>query len=294
MEGEPIAIPEFLQECPNVSTSGVSSNLQDDTNAAVTELATREPSNSQYTLAEMLQSPRATSPWDGNYVADKYRNIIQDVIEELSALVKPPCVGRLTLDDIYIVNDRAKININILNPSNTENLPTYRDEFRTLVTKILGSDNSTSVELKHFYHMVDKTQVALGDLLHHPLLMSSNERLYFPIDAIPELQSKTGDAWKGTYNDGKKIDIETTIVTSTCDPAFKSFYEKDKAKYPDNALGVLDYSRDIISHPKQINSEKVLEEGLTSLFPKRLTYLYDFLRGKGIRMQSIIQRRAES
>ncbi|KAL6289107.1 hypothetical protein ACE6H2_006617 [Prunus campanulata] len=289
MEGAPtVDIPPFLQECPNVSTSGVSSN-QDDTNAVITELATRERSNSRYTLAEMLESPRATSPWDGNYVAEKYCNIIRDVIKVLSELVKPPRRGRLTPDDIRIINDRAEIDVNILNPSNTENLPTYRSEFRTLVTKILGP----SVELQHFYQLVDKTQVPLDDLLYHPLLMSSNERLYFPIDAIRELQSEYGDAWEGKYYDDKTIDIKATIEKSKCDPAFKSFYEPNK--YPDNALGVLAYSRDIINHPKQISSKKVLEEGLTSLFPERLTYLYDFLRGEGIRMQSIIQsRRAES
>ncbi|PQM41520.1 hypothetical protein Pyn_01381 [Prunus yedoensis var. nudiflora] len=72
MEGAlTVDIPKCLQKYKKVSSN------QDDTTAVVTEPATREPSNSHYTLAEMLESPRATSPWDGNYVAEKYRNIIR-------------------------------------------------------------------------------------------------------------------------------------------------------------------------------------------------------------------------
>ncbi|KAH0981129.1 hypothetical protein GBA52_008306 [Prunus armeniaca] len=243
-----VDIPPFLKEFPEVSTSGASSN-QDDTTAVVTGPATREPSNSHYTLAEMLESPDATSPWNGDRVVYKYRNIIRDVIEELPEFVKSHSGHCLTPNDICIVNDRAKINVSIPNPSNTENLPTYRSQIRSLVTRILGTDNSTRVELKHFYHKVDKTGVALDDLWHHPLLMSSNERFYFPIDAILELQSKKGDAWRYEYNNGKTINIKAAIEKSNCDD-FKSFHANSikNTIYEDNALGVLNYSRNISIH----------------------------------------------
>lgn len=72
-----VEIPEFLKRTDKVvSTPGVSRN-QDDTTPVGTAPATREWSYSDYTLAMMLKSPRATSPWDGNYVAEKYRNIIR-------------------------------------------------------------------------------------------------------------------------------------------------------------------------------------------------------------------------
>ncbi|XP_021830727.1 uncharacterized protein LOC110770819 [Prunus avium] len=123
--------------------------------------------------------------------------------------------------------------------------------------------------------------------------MSPNERYYFPIDATMTLQNKKRGVWRDKYSKSESIDIKATIEKSKCDTDFKPFYEK--AKYQDNALGVLDYSRKISVHFQQQNSlKKVVEEGLTSLFPERLTYLYDFLYGIGISMQFLIKRRAES
>ncbi|XP_008231769.1 PREDICTED: uncharacterized protein LOC103330949 [Prunus mume] len=141
--------------------------------------------------------------------------------------------------------------------------------------------------------MVDEPKVALDDLWHHPLLMSPNERYYFPILAHITLQNKKRGVWKDKYGPSESIDIKTTIAKSKFDTVFKDFYEK--AKYEDNALGVHKYSRDISDHFQQQNSlKKVVEEELTSLFPERLTYLYDFLYGSGISMQFLIKRRAES
>ncbi|CAL2238830.1 unnamed protein product [Prunus armeniaca] len=199
-----VDIPPFFKKYKKVSTR----EPQDDTTAVGTEPATREPSYSDYTLAMMLESPRADSPWDGNYVAGKYRNIIR---------------------------------------------------------------------------------VGFDDLWHHPLLMSPNERYYFPIDATMTLQNKKMGAWRDKYRQSESIDIKATIEKSKCDKDIKLFYEK--AKYQDNALGVLDYSKNISLHFQRQNSlTKDLEEELTSLFPERLTYLYNFLYGLGINMRFLLKR----
>ncbi|KAH0981141.1 hypothetical protein GBA52_008318 [Prunus armeniaca] len=298
-----VDIPYFLKKYKKVSTSGVSSN-QDDTTAVVTEPATREPSDSDYTLAMMLESPRADSPWDGNYVAGKYRNIIRDVIGQLPELMKKgeSCPDDLTLVD-HICIDRKSYRAHIKdipNSSNTENLTTYRSKLRSLVKSILERDDNTSVEggntrveLTHFYLKVDEMKVALDDLWHHPLLMSPNERYFFPIDAHTRLENEKWGVWKDKYGPSESIDIKTTIAKSKLDTVFKDFYEK--AKYEDNALGVHKYSRKICLHFRGQNSlEKVVEEELTSLFPKRLTHLYNFLNDIGISMQFLIKRKVVS
>ncbi|ONI21397.1 hypothetical protein PRUPE_2G063300 [Prunus persica] len=252
-----VDIPKFLQNYKKVSTSGVSSN-QDDTTAVGTEPATREPSNSHYTLAEMLKSPDASSPWDGNYVAKKYRIIIRDVIEELPELMKKgeSCPDDLTLVDHICINResyRAHIK-DIPNSSNTENLTTYRSKFISLVKSILERDDNTSVkgentrvELTHFYLKVEERKVAFDDLWHHPLLMSHTERYYFPFDATMTLDTKKSGVWRDKYPGSESIDLEEKIKESKYDTDFKPCYEN----YQDNALGVLDYSRDISVHVKK-------------------------------------------
>ncbi|VVA35423.1 PREDICTED: LOC110754858 isoform X2, partial [Prunus dulcis] len=61
-------------------------------------------------------------------------------------------------------------------------------------------------------------------------------------------------AWRDKYRQSESIDIKATIETSKCDKDIKLFYEKEKAKYQDNALGVLDYSKNISLHFQQQNS----------------------------------------
>ncbi|BBN68164.1 hypothetical protein Prudu_308S000100, partial [Prunus dulcis] len=216
---------------------------------------------------------------------------MKDVIGQLPELMKKgeSCPDNLTLvDHICIDRESYRAHIkDIPNSSNTENLTTYRSKFISLVKSILERDDNmrleggnTRVELTHFYFMVEDRKVAFDDLWHHPLLMSPNERYYFPIDATMILQNKKMGAWRDKYRQSESIDIKATIEKSKYDTDFKPFYEK----YQDNALGVLNYSRDISVHVNK-TMKKDLEEELTSLFPNRLTYLYNFLYGLGISMR---------
>lgn len=97
-------------------------------------------------------------------------------------------------------------------------------------------------------------RVALDDLWHHPLLMSPNERYFFPIDAHKTLQDDTRHRcfWKDKYCKSESIiHIEATIAKSKYKKEFKQLYEE--ANYKDNALGVHEFSRIISLHFQQQN-----------------------------------------
>ncbi|ONI24666.1 hypothetical protein PRUPE_2G253800 [Prunus persica] len=132
-------------------------------------------------------------------------------------------------------------------------------------------------------------RVTLTDLWHHPLLMTCNERYFFPPQALFELMC-VGN-WETDYANytenripsyGKR-NIETTIRNSKYAIAFESVYHETDG-YQNNAVGELIYSKNIVNrigtNLAKTNQNSLtmheVEQELTSLFPERLTGLYGF------------------
>ncbi|CAB4301478.1 unnamed protein product [Prunus armeniaca] len=136
-------------------------------------------------------------------------------------------------------------------------------------------------------------RVTLADLWHHPLLMTCNERYYFPHEALIEVMCV--ENWETDYANytenhipsyGKR-NIETTIQNSKYAIAFESVYQETYQRedgYQNNAVVELTYSKNIVdrigknlakTNQKSLTMHEV-EQELTSLFPERLTELYSF------------------
>ncbi|XP_020411714.1 uncharacterized protein LOC109946986 isoform X1 [Prunus persica] len=308
VEGAPsstVDIPEFLKSFPKLSTSDSSANLDSLPNGAkvvATESLARKTSSSHYTLADMLKRSDVTSRWEDGRVVNEYRRIIRDIIEVLFQLeLKDIRSGYLNDDDIVIIHGRAKIPY-FAKPCIETKLSSYRQEFKSLVSRMLG-ENAAIVELVHFYGTIDHLGMTFNDLWYHPLLQSSNERYFSPLDAWLHLQYERRLTWRNMYQNVANNDIDiNTIVGKSNYKAFKSVLLKKTKKegaYKNNALGVFDYSRYILENVnknvdkdnERISTKHEVEEELTSLFPTRLIDLYEFLYSMGISMDSLGLRR---
>ncbi|XP_008231773.1 PREDICTED: uncharacterized protein LOC103330951 isoform X2 [Prunus mume] len=275
VEGAPsstVDIPEFLKSFPKLSSSDSSANLDSLPNGAkvvATESLARKTSSSHYTLADMLKRSDVTSRWEDGRVVNEYRRIIRDIIEELFQLeLKDIRSGYLNDDDIVIIHGRAKIPY-FANPCIETKLSSYRQEFKSLVSRMLG-ENAAIVELVHFYRTIDHL----------------------------------GLTWRNMYQNVASNDIDiNTIIGKSNYKAFKSVLLKKTKKegaYKNNALGVFDYSRYILENVnknadkdnERISTKHEVEEELTSLFPTRLIDLYEFLYCMGISMDSLRLRRS--
>ncbi|XP_021832836.1 uncharacterized protein LOC110772692 [Prunus avium] len=310
VEGAPsstVDIPEFLKSFPKLSGSDSSANL-DSLPSAAKVVATEShagQTSSHYTLADMLKRSDVTSRWEDGRVVDEYRKIIRDIIELLFQLeLKDIRSGNLNDGDIVIIHGRAKIPY-LANPCIETKLPSYRQEFKSLVSRMLG-ENAAIVELVHFYGKIDHLGMTFNDLWYHPLLQSSNERYFFPLDAWLHLQYERRDTWRNMYQNvvNNDIDINTIIGKSKYKAFMLVLLKKTKREgaYKNNALGVFDYSRDILENvnkfvdkdDERISTKHEVEEELTSLFPTRLIDLYEFLYSMGISMDSLGLRRGSN
>ncbi|PQQ16682.1 uncharacterized protein Pyn_04758 [Prunus yedoensis var. nudiflora] len=271
-----VDIPEFLKSFPKLSSSDSSANLDSLPNGAkvvATESLARKTSSSHYTLAYMLKRSDVTSRWEDGRVVDEYSKIIRDIIEVLFQLeLKDIRSGYLNDGDIVIIHGRAKIPY-LANPCIETKLPSYRQEFKSLVSRMLG-ENATIVELVHFYVKIDHLGMTFNDLWYHPLLQSSNERYFFPLDAWLHLQYERRDTWRNMYQNGK---VHIRIMPWECLITQETYSECNKCVDKDD---------------ERISTKHEVEEELTSLFPTRLIDLYEFLYCMGISMDSLGLRRS--
>ncbi|BBN67273.1 hypothetical protein Prudu_29S000100 [Prunus dulcis] len=295
VEGAPsstVDIPEFLKSFPKLSTSDSSANLDSLPNGAkvvATESLATKPSSSPYTLADMLKRSDVASRWEDGRVVNEYRRIIRDIIEVLFQLeLKDIRSGYLNDDDIVIIHGRPKIPY-FANPCIETKLSSYRQEFKSLVSRMLG-ENAAIVELVHFYCTIDNLGMTFNDLWYHPLLQSSNERYFFPLDAWLHLQYERRLTWRNMYQNVANNDIDiNTIVGKSNYKAFKSVLLKKNQK---GRYILENVNKNVDKDNERISTKHEVEEELTSLFPTRLIDLYEFLYYMGISMDSLGLRRS--
>ncbi|PQQ17003.1 hypothetical protein Pyn_22984 [Prunus yedoensis var. nudiflora] len=182
-----------------------------------------------------------------------YRRIIRNIIRIFVELGRYFERCNLDLEHLIIVDNEVQRSFrNYIHRSLGGRLCKLQCKF--VLERILGKDDRRK-ELKHFYEMAQIQGVTLTDLWHHPLLMTCNERYFFPYQALIELMC-VGN-WETDYSNytenhipsyGKR-NIETTIQNSKYAIAFESVYHETyqwEDGYQNNAVGELTYSKNIV------------------------------------------------
>ncbi|XP_021805600.1 uncharacterized protein LOC110749738 [Prunus avium] len=209
-------------------------------------------------LADLIRSNDVV--WKDNRVVYKYRRIIRDIIELFAEFMLYDQYCHWDIRHINIVDDRVRKD-SILNPDSGPIMRRKcKTQFISMVRDILGNDNNKR-ELNHFYKMANH------GLQHVP-------------------------KWKEDYTTSysRFINIRENLDKSNYSWAFQEIYE-DKTyghvNYGDDVVGLLAYSNYVINHIGEKLALKTheVEEELTSMFPERLTDLYDFFVKKSISMR---------
>ncbi|KAF3954281.1 hypothetical protein CMV_020356 [Castanea mollissima] len=169
---------------------------------------------------------------------DKYKIIVRDIIAGVIQLVNQGYMGELKIQDIAIINGRAKLmrisnelavsklrdviqlvnqgymgelkiqDIAIINGcaklmriSNELGVSKLRDQLQNLLEDLLGNDPNNKELIDFYYHLKSMQMCKLIHLRNHPILLTSQERLQIPV-LLPLLlkYEKKSSNWKPKYD----------------------------------------------------------------------------------------------
>ncbi|KAK9989344.1 hypothetical protein SO802_029583 [Lithocarpus litseifolius] len=262
-----------------------------------------------------------TGIWSCDYLLDnKYKIIVRDIIAGVIQLVKQGYMGELKIQDIAIINGRAKL----MRISNELGVSKLRNQLQNLLEDLLGNDPNNK-ELVDFYSCMKTMQMCkLIHLRNHPMLLTSQERLQFPVLLLQLLNyEKKSSNWKAKYDrqyrdeevkkakrlekdqeykvvydyksdQEKEVNYIATKVEK--DQAYKNVYDhknrvypdtvsQKKKGYPNTASSQITFSRNVIVHINDDGQYRTGEEvgkKLKNFFPDLWTRLFSFMISEGI------------
>nr|POF10690.1 hypothetical protein CFP56_50149 [Quercus suber] len=139
-----------------------------------------------------------TGIWSGNDLLDnKYKIIVRDIIAGVIQLLNQGYTGELKIQDIAIINGRAKL----MRISNELGVSKLRDQLQNLLEDLLGNDPNNKELINFYSHMKTMPMCKFIHLRNHPILLTSQERLQFPVLLLQLLNyEKKSSNWKAKYD----------------------------------------------------------------------------------------------
>ncbi|KAK7854978.1 calmodulin-like protein 11 [Quercus suber] len=159
----------------------------------VEELATVIRSLDQNPTEEELQDMISEVDADGNGTME----FTEDIIAAVNQLVNQAYTGELKIQDIAIINGRAKL----MRISNELGVSKPRDQLQNLLEGLLGNDPNNKELIDFYSRMKTMPMYKFIHLRNHPILLTSQERLQFPVLLLQLLNyEKKSSNWKAKYD----------------------------------------------------------------------------------------------
>ncbi|KAF3954278.1 hypothetical protein CMV_020353 [Castanea mollissima] len=201
---------------------------------------------------------------------DKYKIIVRDIIAGVIQLVNHGYMGELKIQDIAIINGRAKL----MRISNELGVSKLRDQLQNLLEDLLGNDPNNKELIDFYSHLKPMQMCKLIHLRNHPILLTSQEKLQFPV-LLPLLLNyeKKSSNWRAKYDcqyrdeevkkakklekdqeykvvyeykSDQKREVNYIATKVEKDQDYKNMYEY--RIYPNTASSQIDFPRNTIRH----------------------------------------------
>ncbi|KAL6272723.1 hypothetical protein ACE6H2_023415 [Prunus campanulata] len=234
----------------------------------------------------MLQTDDLSSRWDNGRIIEKYRIIIRDIIMIFVKWESREIYdGNCGVGDIEIVEDRARITTS---PSSTVDRihMDYYDQLSNLVCTIVGLNESIP-------------EINIKSIWYHPLLQSSEERFYFPVDTVINLNYHFDRCADGSYDWehyvgelDKELELDKMVSgMGDFDLVFK------RGKYRKGMSAALKYVRNVVIHVNELKrqgqtfwTQDAVERQLATLFPTLFAKIFCFMANWDINMDFNFRR----
>ncbi|ONI21381.1 hypothetical protein PRUPE_2G062400 [Prunus persica] len=276
------------------------------------------PAQRLYARCLLKEFSKNRHQWDEEQSKRGFQNILRSLAGKVAHLgSKGIAHGRLTGENILVIGNKAEnLEVEILDTPKKYNraLPSYREQFRTLASKMVDAWEATCpLASKHFLKMLEHCipWFYFKQLQWHPLLLSSNEVAMFIFHLYTHLDvEKKG--WKKDYKRliaREKVDFGE-IISGTFRGAFSfaKVYSYPRVVYDPNAQGALMFFRHALVHvndyiykalekenvkPEEIAADALLTQEeivntLVHFFPKVPLELFNYMLYKGIDINAVI------
>ncbi|KAF3960915.1 hypothetical protein CMV_014418 [Castanea mollissima] len=219
--------------------------------------------------------------WSCYQLDEKYRIIVRDIIAVFNQSVNQSYTGELKIQDFAIINGCAKL----MRLSNEHELEVKkpRDQLQELLEGLLGRDHENE-ELIDFYSRMKRMPMCnFIHLRNHPILLTSQERLQFPVLLLQLLNyGKKSSDWKARYDtqygdeEGQKVKRLQRAI---------SLQKDKKIFYSNTASSQIFLSRNFLIHINEDGKCRIGEEvgkKLKDFFPDLWTRLFSLMICEGI------------